>query len=142
MATSKDGDQPRVSQLELFSIRLLTKLVLNAIPNVEKEILTPFDFIVVTTKNIPDVPPTVAEIITPAVTPGHTSIMLLQNGLGIEKALLAAFPKNVILSGISLIGATETQPGYILHDDRDRLAVCNPSSNFCYPQKYHTSSNV
>jgi ketopantoate reductase len=130
MATLKDGDQPKVSQLELLLIHALIKLVLNAIPNIEKEILTPFDFIVVTTKNIADVPPTVAEIITPAVTPGHTSIMLLQNGLGIEKALLAAFPKNVILSGISLIGATETQPGHILHDDRDRLVVCNFPSNF------------
>lgn len=49
--------------------------------------------------------------------------MLLQNGLNIEKPLLAAFPMNVVLSGVSLIGAAETQPGHILHDDRDRLIV-------------------
>ena len=85
--------------------------------------LKPFDFIVVTTKNIADIPPSVAEIIAPAVTPGHTSIVLLQNGLNIEKPLLAAFPINPILSGVSLIGATETSPGVILHDDRDRLAI-------------------
>ncbi|KAL1988400.1 hypothetical protein VTN96DRAFT_10083 [Rasamsonia emersonii] len=82
-----------------------------------------FDFIVVTTKNLPDVPPTVPEIIAPAVTEGHTAIMLLQNGLNIEKPLFAAFPNNVILSGVSLISATETQPGRIVHDDPDRLIV-------------------
>ncbi len=88
-----------------------------------EEGLDPFDFIVVTTKNIADVPPTVAEIIAPAVTPGHTSILLLQNGLNIEKPLFASFPSNPILSGVSLIGATETSPGVILHNDRDRLIV-------------------
>jgi 2-dehydropantoate 2-reductase len=90
---------------------------------VGKEGLKPFDFIVVTTKNIADVSPTVAELIAPAVTAGHTSIVLLQNGLNIERPLLAAFPMNPVLSGVSLIGATETSPGVILHDDRDRLIV-------------------
>lgn len=92
-------------------------------PNVVNEGLPSFDFIVVTTKNVADVPPTVAELIAPAVTPGYTTIMLLQNGLNIEKALIEAFPNNVILSGVSLIGAIEIQPGSILHDDRDRLIV-------------------
>lgn len=97
--------------------------VVNSIPNVAKEGLRSFDFIVVTTKNIADIHPTVAEIIAPAVTPGYTTIMLLQNGLNIEKPIQAAFPMNPVLSGVSLIGATETQPGHILHDDRDRLIV-------------------
>lgn len=77
----------------------------------------------VTTKNIPDIPPTVSEIIAPAVTPGHTVILLLQNGLNIERPLLEAFPTNIILSGVSLISATELQPGKISHDDPDRLIV-------------------
>lgn len=86
-------------------------------PDVGKECLRPFDFIVVTTKNIADVSPTVTEIIAPAVTAGHTTIVLLQNGLNIEKPLLVAFPMNPVLSGVSLIGAAETSPGVILHDD-------------------------
>ncbi|KAN0108203.1 2-dehydropantoate 2-reductase family [Hyaloscypha variabilis] len=93
------------------------------IPDTSKESIKPFDFIVVTTKNIADVSPTVAEIIAPAVTAGHTTIVLLQNGLNIERPLLAAFPTNPCLSGVSLIGATETSPGVILHDDRDRLII-------------------
>jgi 2-dehydropantoate 2-reductase len=98
-------------------------LVHNSILNVTEGGLQPFDFIVVTTKNIADVSPSVAEIIAPAVTPRHTSIVLLQNGLNIEKPLLTAFPTNPILSGVSLIGATETSAGVILHDDRDRLII-------------------
>ena len=92
-------------------------------PDVGKECLRPFDFIVVTTKNIADVSPTVTEIIAPAVTAGHTTIVLLQNGLNIEKPVLVAFPMNPVLSGVSLIGAAETSPGVILHDDRDRLII-------------------
>ncbi|EXJ82591.1 hypothetical protein A1O3_06404 [Capronia epimyces CBS 606.96] len=83
----------------------------------------PFDYIVVTTKNIPDVPPMVVELIKPAVTPGHSVIVLIQNGLNIEKPVLRAFPTNVCLSGVSLMGADELAPGHILQNDADRLIV-------------------
>ncbi len=102
--------------------QFLTILVLNAVPKADKE-TPPFDFIVVTTKNVADVSPTVAELVAPAVTEGFTTIVLLQNGLNIEKPLVAAFPKNPVLSGVSLIGATETKPGIIIHDDKDRLII-------------------
>ncbi|KAK8087620.1 hypothetical protein PG997_002581 [Apiospora hydei] len=89
------------------------------IPDVAQENLNPFDFILVTTKNIPDVPPTVADLIAPAVTLGETVIVLSQNGLNIERPLIARFPTNPVLSSISLIAATETAHGEILHDDVD-----------------------
>ncbi|KAK0107089.1 hypothetical protein ONS95_003796 [Cadophora gregata] len=96
--------------------------ILNTVPTVGQN-TKPYDFIVVTTKNVADVGPTVAEIIAPAVTEGHTTIALLQNGLNIEKPIIAAFPKNPVLSGVSLIGATETSHSHILHDDPDELIV-------------------
>lgn len=74
---------------------------------------------VVTTKNIADVGPSVAEIIQPAVTPGHTAILLLQNGLNIERPVVAAFPSNPVLSGITVIGAREQPRGTIRHDNYD-----------------------
>ncbi|KAK8043870.1 hypothetical protein PG994_012708 [Apiospora phragmitis] len=89
------------------------------IPDVVQENLEPFDFILVTTKNIPDIPPTVADLIAPAVTPQQTAIVLSQNGLNIERPLLARFAGNPVLSSISLIAATETAPGQIRHDDED-----------------------
>ncbi len=89
----------------------------------EKENLPPFDFILVTTKNVADVPPAVHEIVAPAITPGHTAIMLLQNGFNIERPFVDAFPRNPVLSGISLIAATEGPLGRILHEDRDSIVA-------------------
>lgn len=70
--------------------------IVRQVPNVSKEGLQQFDYIILTTKNIPDVPPTVADIIEPAVTPKTTSIVLLQNGLSIEKPIIERFPDNVV----------------------------------------------
>ncbi|KAK3312823.1 hypothetical protein B0H66DRAFT_568958 [Apodospora peruviana] len=95
----------------------------NSIPDTAKQGDQPYDFVVVTTKNIADIHPSVAEIIAPAITPGHTAITLLQNGLNIERPLITAFPSNPIISGISFIGATEGPKGTIKHDDHDVLIV-------------------
>ena len=38
-------------------------------PDVAKEDLRPYEYIVVTTKNVPDIHPTVVELIEPAITP-------------------------------------------------------------------------
>ncbi|KAI0512491.1 putative 2-dehydropantoate 2-reductase [Xylaria bambusicola] len=89
------------------------------IPDVNEEMLQPFDFILVTTKNIPDVSPAVADIIAPAVTPGKTAIVLSQNGLNIEKPLIERFPTNPVISSVSYISVTETSHGKFLHDDKD-----------------------
>ncbi|KAI3318877.1 putative 2-dehydropantoate 2-reductase [Xylariaceae sp. AK1471] len=94
-----------------------------AIPHVSDEQLQPFDFVLVTTKNVPDLPPTVADIIEPAVTAGKTAIVLSQNGLNIEKPLIKRFPTSPIISSISYIGATEKSHGKILHDDADRQRI-------------------
>lgn len=91
--------------------------VRNTIPDVAAEALEPFDFVVVTTKNYADIPPSVAEVIAPAITPGHTAIALLQNGLNIERPVIAAFPDNAVLSGITVIGARENPRGTIKHDN-------------------------
>ncbi|KAJ2982967.1 hypothetical protein NUW58_g6333 [Xylaria curta] len=97
--------------------------VRKTIPNVIEEELDPFDFVVVATKNIPELPPTVADIIEPAVTAGRTAIVLSQNGLNIEKPLIDRFPTNPIISSISYIAATETLHGKILHDDADAQKI-------------------
>lgn len=93
--------------------------IVPSVPDVAAEGLEPFEYIIVSTKNVPDVSPTVLDIVRPAVTPGVSTIVLLQNGLNIEKPLIAAFPDNVILSGVSLIGASEPTHGTIIHEDYD-----------------------
>lgn len=79
-------------------------------------------------KNIPEVNNT-PKIIAPAITPGHTTIVLFQNGLYIEPPIIAAFPENVVLSAPSFIGAHEHN-GHVVHDDHDKFhigAFRNPS---------------
>lgn len=88
------------------------------IPEVAAESVV-FEYVIATTKNIPDVRPNVLDIISPAVTPGISTIVLMQNGLNIEKPFIERFPKNVILSGVSLIGANEISPGFVKHDEPD-----------------------
>lgn len=83
----------------------------------------PFDYIVVCTKNIPDIPPTVADIIAPAVTVGHSVIVLVQNGLGIEEPIFAAFPSNVCVSGIARMSSAELAPGVIFQQGHDVLVI-------------------
>lgn len=96
---------------------------MDTVPDVARDGLVPYDFIVVATKNCLDISPTVPEIIAPAVTEAHTVVVLVQNGLNIEKPLISAFPKNIIVSGVSLIGTAEKGHGNIIHDDHDVLIV-------------------
>jgi ketopantoate reductase len=101
---------------------LISTAVRNEVPDVTKEGLLPYDYIILTTKNIPDVPPTVAQLIAPALpknkTAAQSTIVLIQNGLNIEKPLLEAYPYTPVLSGVSLIGSEEREPGMIIQDDK------------------------
>ena len=63
------------------------------------------------------------DLIAPAVQPGRTVIVLIQNGLNIEKPVFEAFPNNIVLSGVSMIGSHEIAPGKIEHDDNDFVKI-------------------
>ncbi|KAF1931891.1 2-dehydropantoate 2-reductase [Didymella exigua CBS 183.55] len=87
---------------------------------------TPFDYIVVCSKAIPG---TVPACIAPAVTPGHTAIVLLQNGVGIEDEYHAAFPDNPLISTVLYFPATQRPAGTITHGEIERLEIgAHPSS--------------
>ncbi|CAI6335443.1 unnamed protein product [Periconia digitata] len=100
-------------------------VVRNTVPNLVEENLEPYDYILLSTKNIPDIPPTIVDLVKPALpsTNTHTTLVLIQNGLNIEKPFLQSHPKTVVLSGVSLIGSAEPSPGKIVQDDRDRLLI-------------------
>lgn len=114
------GGQPTVFFIpNVFSILFNKKTVVNAVPIADAT--APFDYVVVTMKNIPEIN-NIPEIISPSVSPGHTTIVLIQNGIYIEPAFVKAFPSNALLSGASYIGAHEHN-GHIIHDDPDRFHV-------------------
>ena len=97
--------------------------IVNKVPDVSTDDIAPFDYLIVSTKNIPDVRPNVLDIISPAVTLETTTIVLLQNGLNIERSIIERFPDNVVLSGVSIISATEQPHGVIKHEFTDSCKI-------------------
>ncbi|GCF01647.1 hypothetical protein ZYGM_000558 [Zygosaccharomyces mellis] len=93
----------------------------NVVNSVEKaKLFGPFGYIVVTTKNLPDITD-ITEVIAPVVTSDST-IVLIQNGIGIERDFFKKFPKNAVLSGVSLIQSVNRN-GYVEHTTQDILKL-------------------
>lgn len=91
------------------------------------ELNGPFDFVVVTTKNIPDGPQPCEDVIRPAVVPGNTTVVLIQNGINIEVPMIKEFPTNHFLSGISLIGSTNLD--CLIHNPGKDIISLSPFHN-------------
>ncbi|KAI1334174.1 2-dehydropantoate 2-reductase [Xylariaceae sp. FL0016] len=83
-----------------------------------------FDYILITAKALPTTPST-AEIIAPAVTRGvdGSTIVLVQNGIGIEPPFAEMYPENPLLSTVAYLPATQTKPGVIQHKEVELLHV-------------------
>lgn len=81
------------------------------------------DYVIVASKVLPgaDQIPALKKL----VTPGHTAIVLIQNGVGIEDAVAAAFPGNEVISAIAYIGASRPAPGQMLHVGNGFLTIGN-----------------
>lgn len=87
----------------------------------------PFDYVVVTTKNIPDGPQPCEDVVRPAVVPGKTTVVLIQNGINIEVPMIREFPTNHFLSGISLIGSTNLD--CVIHNPGKDVISLGPFHN-------------
>ena len=81
----------------------------------------PFDFVVITAKAIPTNPST-AELIKPAVSQS-TTLVLIQNGIGIEEEFATTYPDNALLSTVAYLPATQVSPGVVHHKEVERLHV-------------------
>ncbi|CDO95561.1 unnamed protein product [Kluyveromyces dobzhanskii CBS 2104] len=94
-----------------------------------------FDYIIVTTKNIPDGPKdsTVHAILKPVIESNHeldpkklTNVVLVQNGIDIEKEVLEHFEKSTynlcLLSGVQLIASTKVGPGHVVQKGKDNVS--------------------
>ncbi len=78
------------------------------------------DFILVTTKVLPEI--SVRDLIAPALTT-QTSIILLQNGIHIEKQVAEFFPQHHLISVIAFVCVGRTKSGIVEHQDLGRLIV-------------------
>jgi 2-dehydropantoate 2-reductase len=77
-----------------------------------------YDYVVVATKAIPSLNP-VVEMISPVVTPGKTTVVLIQNGIGIEEDIVKAYPGNAVMSSVSHIGSEIKEPNIVVQVGKD-----------------------
>ncbi|KAG9291109.1 hypothetical protein G9A89_012981 [Geosiphon pyriformis] len=73
---------------------------------------SPFDFVIVCTKVLPNIFD-VTELIRPAIISSKTTIVLIQNGVGIEIPVATQFPQNILLSIVTWIGVGQLDIGVI-----------------------------
>jgi 2-dehydropantoate 2-reductase len=81
-----------------------------------------WDYIVVSTKALPDVSDD-SQMLEGLVKEGHTAIVLVQNGLGVEDLYLKRFPKATILSAVTIVSAAQNKPGEITHNRWTRISI-------------------
>lgn len=93
----------------------------NIFPNVEAAASNQYDFVIVTTKNLPDIVK-VEDLIDPVVTPQKTTVVLMQNGFDLGRPIIAKYPKNVCISGVSHIGSHNTN-GVIHQTQKDKSLI-------------------
>jgi len=85
----------------------------------------PPDYLFLTVKVLPDLDR--VALIRPAVGP-QTVIVLIENGIDIEGAILEAFPNNELLSALAFVQVSRAGRGEIIHHALGSLAMgCYPS---------------
>lgn len=80
-----------------------------------------WDYIVVSTKALPDVSDD-SEILEGLVG-DKTAIVLIQNGLGVEEPYKRRFPQTTILSAVTVVSAAQPQHGIIEHNRWTRISI-------------------
>jgi len=73
-----------------------------------------WDFLLVATKALPDVSDDSSLI--EGLVGSKTTIVLMQNGLGVEEPYRKRFPKATILSGVTMASTAQPSPGVIKHN--------------------------
>ena len=79
----------------------------------------PYDYVIVASKAFPDTP----QLIQDAVTPGHTAIVLAQNGIAIEEDYANLYPNNTIISGVVYLPVTQIEPGVVEMGPLERFEI-------------------
>lgn len=79
-----------------------------------------FDLVLLCVKVVPSIDR--VALLAPWVS-AQTTIMLIQNGIDIEAPILAAFPKNPLISALAFIAVSRVAPGQIEHQAYGRLVM-------------------
>lgn len=80
-----------------------------------------WDYLLVSTKALPDVSDDSA--LLEGLVSNDTSIVLVQNGLGVEEPYKKRFPKTAILSAVTIASAAQPSHGTIKHNRWTRISI-------------------
>lgn len=72
------------------------------------------DWVIVACKALPSID--MVKLLKPAVRSDRTKIMLIQNGIDIEKEVYAAYPANLLVSTVAYTCTSRPAPGVILNE--------------------------
>ncbi len=117
-----DYEQVKVSGIEVRSVRGDFKFIPDQVLRHPEEYQGVPDFVLVTVKVLPEVK--AVDLVRP-VMGDQTAVVLIQNGLFVEKPFVDAFPAHEIISGLAFIAVSRTGPGQIHHQDYGRLVLGN-----------------
>ncbi|OMJ12844.1 Meiotically up-regulated gene 72 protein [Smittium culicis] len=79
-----------------------------------------YDYILICTKSLPNIS-NPADLLKGCSVSESTVIVLIQNGIDIEKYFFEVFPKNVLISATAYIDTKQTDSGVIVHGERVSL---------------------
>ncbi|KAE8360768.1 ketopantoate reductase PanE/ApbA C terminal-domain-containing protein [Aspergillus caelatus] len=108
----------------IFSSETFYPKLYPSVQNVSNSEEAPYDYILVTTKAFPrqTTDGSVPALIAPLVSLS-TTIVLIQNGIGIERQYSERFPHNPIISCVAYLPTTQTAPGVVHHTEVERLQL-------------------
>ena len=78
------------------------------------------DYILICTKVLPSI--TIEELIKPVIS-NKTTLVLIQNGINIEKDLMQKFPNNEIIRALAFICVSKLSPTFVDHQDYGNLVI-------------------
>jgi 2-dehydropantoate 2-reductase len=105
----------------IFTPKKVYKSVTSAAGGPGKDTASRWDYVFVTTKALPDISDD-STTIAPLVGPG-TCIVLIQNGVGLEAPFRARFPRNPIVSAVTVISAEQISLGVIRQNRWTRISI-------------------
>ena len=104
----------------IFGERRSWPLVARTVPDATNQLDGPIDFIVVCTKATKISTQIAIEQVRCAISK-ETSLVIIQNGLGVEKAYSEAFPDVQIISGVAYLPTTQVSSGSFQHTEIEIL---------------------
>lgn len=86
-----------------------------------------YDFVVCANKALN--PQELPEDLAPAITPGHTAIVIIQNGVGSEEPFKQRYPENPVITCVAWTGAGLESPGVVVQNNADFMTMGSYYSN-------------